>query len=423
MTNKQLHIGIDLALKMFNHNLLGRMLPEEKDYILNKTITNLVHKTAEDARHSVINVESYSDITAFYNVLEPLLVRRQLEPTYNVGIYSEYKLPKFIDVLDKQGSEIITNIDYKVEQVGNINTQLALLDFSVPLSYAEDDILTLTIPNVVFVEILVDDLGLLDIFAGVKYKILRASGLDFTPYGAANNKVGTIFTCTTSHTFSITLSTDDTPTTELEVISYTPPSWVDTILVATKNLSMFDHIAVNTLISTNSYLRSTNNAKLVKGTYYRVVTGGLFTNLTSFGSDYELVEENYIFMATASGTPTWGPVPVAVLESLTDSTCRLIKPQDVSSMLNHSYGTTETSPFATFGNNKVQIYHANKYSIVSTELVYVSVPAVIDSNSGSETDLNVNLHPTLVTLAVQDIVSTNNPQVYPTVNAQVQQQK
>jgi hypothetical protein len=82
-----------------------------------------------------------------------------------------------------------------------------------------------------------------------------------------------------------------------------------------------------------------------------------------------------------------------------------------------------TSPLATIGDGKLKVYHDNKYNIVQVELVYVRPPATIDSVTNKETDLNRNLHPRIVTLAVEDIVSTNNPQLYQTVNAQEQKQK
>lgn len=423
MTNKEFHIGIDLALKMFNHNLLGRLLSEEKDYIINKAINDLVHKTAEDARHSIINTESYADITSYYNVLEPYIITRLLEFIENKGRYNEYSLPKFVDVLNRQGNEIIIDTEYKVEQVGNLNAQLALITYSVPLSYIEDDILILSLANVVFIEYLVDDEALLDIIEGIKYKIIKADGLDFTPYGATNNNVGTIFTATANHTFSITMSTTDTPTSVLECISYTPPTWTDIELITIKSLSIFDYITANALISTNAYVTKTNNVKIIKGKYYRVSTAGAFTNLTAFGAAYNTVELNYIFVATASGTLIWSNGSLAVIEQLIDSTCRLVKPQDITGFLDHAYGTTMTSPLATIGDGKLNVYHDNKYNVVQVELVYVRPPATIDSVTNKETDLNRNLHPRIVTLAVEDIVSTNNPQLYQTVNAQEQKQK
>jgi len=418
MTTKELHIGIDVALKLYNSSMLGRLLPEEKDYILNKAIVNLVHKTAEDARHSIVNTESYADITAFYNVLEPFLITKTLLDPTNRGRYNEYNLPRYLSVIGSSGDEIIAGIRYKVEEVGNINT-ITNMDLYPDVTYIEDDLLYLE-PSI---EIYYDNSGVDEfrIYQDIRYEIIRSDGIDFTEYGAPNNDVGTIFIASQNHNWSLVSSNNGE--TKLRILGHVPSTWSNVKLVALKNLDFFDHIAVNTLISTNKLVSESNGIRLQKGTYYKVRVAGEFDDLINFGSEWNNVEKDYIFVATNNGIPTWSTDSTAILEILTNSPCRLVKPHDIASMLEHSYGSTASSPLATFGDGKVQIYHDNKYSIAKAEIIYVRPPVTVDSVAGTEPDLNPNLHPQIVTLAVQDIVSTNNPQLYQTVMAQIAQQQ
>jgi len=109
MTNKQLHIGIDLALKILNPTLLSMFLTQEKDYIINKTINDLIHKTAEDARHSIMNNESYNEIVNFYNILEPYLITLELQLYSKIHNHNDYLLPKYADVITNNKRAIICN--------------------------------------------------------------------------------------------------------------------------------------------------------------------------------------------------------------------------------------------------------------------------------------------------------------------------
>lgn len=405
MTIKELHIGIDLLLKLYNHNLLGRLLPQEKDYILNKVIGSLIHKTAEDAKHNIVSIETYADIGTFYNIIEPYLIRKNLE-IINEDIYVKCKLPKFLTKLAVLGSEIIADVEYKVEQVGNINTLFTGIGFA-QANYIEGSVLTLPSTPVTNV------ISNLTIYKDVKYKILRADNCSFLSYGSTSDDVNTIFLCTSNHTFS------GTGETSLQVISYIPSIWSAIILISLKSYSIYDYISASTLISTNSRISLVNNVSLYKGRQYRVIQGGSFEDLTDWGSEYNVVEPGYIFTCTVTGTPSYSTDSTAMLELLTRGICRLSKPQDIYNFLEHSYGTTVTSPLVTLGDGHIQVYHDNKFDIVSVELTYIREPNQIDSITNSETDLNSNLHSKIIELAVQDIISTQQPQLYPVIENQV----
>lgn len=418
MTIKELHTGIDVALKVYNRDMLNRFLPEEKDYILNKVIINLIHKTAEDARHSILNTESYADITAFYNVLEPFLITKTLVNPINRGRYNEYNLPHYPIVLSVAGSIVMREVQYKVEEVGNINSMTLNSNQG---TLVEDDIVYLQPRYEIFSE--TDALGVyaLTLTAGVTYEIIRVDSIDFTPCGAINNDIGTVFLCTEDSSWS---SDDDPlPATKLRILSHTPATWTNVRLVALKNFNLFDYISINTLIGTNRRITPSNRLHLTKGSYYKVIANGEFVDITDFGAEWNIVEKGYIFVATKNGSPEWATNSTAVLEILTNSPCRVIKPQDIGTLLEHSYGSTASSPMVTFGDGKIQVYHDSKYSIARVNLTYVRPPITIDNITNLESDVNLNLHPLLVDLAIQDILSTNNPALFQAVTAKTMQQQ
>lgn len=413
MTIQDIHIGIDLRLKTLKHNLLGRLLPEEKDFVINNTILSLVHTTAESARHSIINVESYADISNYYNVLEPLLLTTQLVGNRVDPAYVEAKLPKYLSELTKKGDTIIAKMEYLVEDVGNINT---ILNAITPnsASFKENDVF-MWYPGLVKFKGTPKKLNL---YKDITYKIIIANGVDFTTCGAANNNIDTVFTCTINTEFDITNSTNSDGLTVLDPISFTPSAWDGIILKAIKDFSLYEYISANAIISTKNYINPGTKVTLEVGTKYKIVEGGAFVNLTTLGADNNTTEAGYIFTCTKRGVPIWANNSTAIIEVLHKSPIALVKPQDIGSFLNHVYGTTISRPLATFMDGHLRVYDNTLFNVLSIELTYVRVPRTVNYLLNQTSDLNINLHPTIVNLSVQDIISTNNPQLYQIADAQ-----
>lgn len=412
MNWKELHIGIDLGLKTFNHNLLGRLLNEEKDYLLNATISNLIHSAASDARHSIINTESYADIVNFYNILEPFIINRVLPIENYNSKYIETTLPKYLDLLESTG-DIIPNVTYKVIIRGSTDLTLIGKD-----SVVEDSIFTWIPTNVTFVT---DDFNTweLTIQKDFTYKIIKCDSVDFTNKGANDNNIGTIFTATEDHVYSKNYA----GTTILEVLAYTP-TWNGDTFTTIKSLNIFEYLTTNLLVNTNKIIQS--NDQLQKGNYYKVLTAGSdISDIKDFGSEYTDLEVGYTFICTKTGTPNWSTSAVRFY-LLVNVGGRLVKSQDIEHFLEHSYGSTISSPLITMGDGKLQIYHDNKFVIEQVILTYVRPPAKIDSTINVNCDVNVNLHPFIVDTTIQSILAKNNPQLFQTVvadNIQKQQNK
>jgi hypothetical protein len=441
MTNKQLHIGIDLALKVFNPTLLSRLLPQEKDYIFNKVIMDLIHTTAEDVRHSIMNSESYIEISNYYNILEPYLIINTLEYIGQFGNYNDYILPKYDEVATGT-SMLIAGVQYKVEEVGNLNEQLAVF---ITEQYAytgevivENDLFTIPHTSIKYRTYATSTAHyVFDVYAGIKYKIIKACSVDFTVFGAANNNAGTIFICDHTDSYEYTFTDENSLISEMDaeleilgitfVNTATPPNFK---LIAIKNLNIFEHISLNALVEIRNINRLAAS-NLIKGKSYKVIHFGRFIDLTTFGSKYENVEEGYIFVATKSGTPIWDSSIIGDITVYSEGSfieldsiiCRLVKPNDIDAFLDHPYLGVDVNPIYTLNSNKISVYHNNRYNIHGVSLTYVRQPIIMDSDMNVETDMNVSVHPQLVTLAVKEIVATNQPQLYSTVNAQSQSSK
>lgn len=422
MTTQELHIGIDLALKIFNPRLVGRFLPQEKDYLLNKQIRRLIKDTVEDVKRGVYNSKSYEEIVNYYSTIEPYLIDKLLPLLNTNPIYNEYELPKYTKVITKKTQFIPCWNEYKVNKLGSLNIDLNSLNTTdasylpTMAGYVEDDIFIF--PSITSVP----NGTTFNIYKGIVYKITYVDEINFTLYGATSNDIGTIFTATSTSEIEVL----EGNTTKLEVLGVYLDSCIGVELYCIKNFSIFEYISLNIAITSGKKITSSNNATLVKGKKYLVTTGGEFTDIVTFGANWNVLLKGHIFTSTKDGRPTWEAHLVGedlitsyiALEELVEPVCRLVTPQDSESMHTNEYENTSVGPFAIITNGKLRVYHDSKYDVANVSLLYAREPVSVDSIIGVECDLNSNLHDTIIGNVIQDIVSTNIPQLYPTVKDQ-----
>lgn len=395
MTWRDMHVGIDVGLRLIQSNLYNKLLNEEKDFILNRIITNMILDEVGAQKPPIENM-TYDDIRKWYVVTNPLIRDLSFKEFITGNGYIEIALPKNTTAPISSGN-LIAGRSYKIVTPGA--TVLSSFGISTNLP---NKVFTYNPANVEF-EVESPNYAL-TILEGYKYEILVADGISFTPYGAASNDVGTIFTATEDHTFSS--ATDKN--TVLRVISGLP-EWDGVTTVLPINSEDVLHLISSTSrIATNCIL---NSGTLTKGNYYKVINAGTISNLTLFGSTFNTVEKGYIFLCTTTGVPNWATSNVQLAEYRT-SINRLVIASDVDNFLNHSYGTVISSPICIMINNNLRVYHNNKFEIEEVIVRYLRPPAKIDSNANIDCDLDLLVQDIIVDKAVSYIAATFSSPAY-----------
>jgi hypothetical protein len=389
MTWQEQHIGIDVGLRLINSNLYNKLLKEEKDYILNRVIVDLINEQIAPINQPQETL-SYDQIRNWYKFINPLIRDLSYKEFVNRGKFIEIDLPKNTYVPISSGS-LVTGRSYRIVTAGATN----LSTFGINANY----------PNAIFtypkhiIEFVNDPPNYnLTIIQGYKYEILYADGVSFTGHGAFSNEVGTIFTATSNNTFTSATNKG----TKLRVISGLPAWDGITTVIPTNSDDIFHYYTSKSKIATNCIIAS---GQLTKGNYYKVVNAGTVANLTSFGSEYNIVEVGYVFLCTTTGVPAWATSNVQLAE-YREAINRLVIATDVDNFLDHSYGTVISSPICALVDNKLRVYHNNKFEISDVDIMYLRPPATIDHVSNVDCDLDPIVHPSIVDKAINYIAAT-----------------
>jgi len=406
MNIKQMHIGIDLGLRLQNSNQFNKLMKEEKDFILNKAIISVV-KDAIPTEADQLNVVGDDVIKEQYNVLDTVLTEKDYVEFVHGDKYIEVTLPRFMDQLIQDGLLYVDN-KYKIVTPGTTD----LTDFGCAVNVPDKEF-EYTPDDVIWVA---DGGGFnFNIILGYVYKILRTDGTLFTNNGAPSNDVGTIFTCTSTETFTSASMKE----TRLQIIAGLPAWDNATSVRVVKNLDVFEIVRSTSLVYTNCTF---NIGMIRKGYYYKVVQGGTIVGLTAFGSAYDVVEAGYIFLCTKDGAPAWASSGVRLSELML-SVNRLPAMKDVDNAISHPIGTLVSSPISTRLGGKLRVFHDNKFDIHRINLVYIRRPIAVDSITGINCDLNEAIHDHIVDRAVSYVAATHGAPTYQALKNEENQNK
>jgi hypothetical protein len=80
-----------------------------------------------------------------------------------------------------------------------------------------------------------------------------------------------------------------------------------------------------------------------------------------------------------------------------------LKIEDVYNILDHSFGTTNSSPVAIIADNKIKVYHDRKFEVLRIYLDYIKEPVTVNLENSIDSDLPISLHSTLVNLTADYI--------------------
>lgn len=387
---KEMHIGIDLGLRMVQSNQYNKLQKEEKDYLINNIIDKLINDSLSTDENQ-LNVVDDDTIQLQYAVLESVLTTKEYTNLVNKGRYVEVELPKFNKAPIVKGL-LYANHSYEVVTPGA--TDLAAFGIANPEvkdKFTYQPNLVKFVPN--------GGTFSFTIVKGYVYRIVRTDGVNFVTYGAQNNLVGTEFTANASVSLN-----DVQKETTLEIIAGLPTWDGITTLRLTKSISMFRYTKSSSLVYTDCTFGAGN---IRKGYYYRVVKPGLIAGIKDFGAEYEKLEEGYTFLATKDGVPLWADSGVRLSEYMLVPN-RLPAIKDKDNLLNHIYGTTHSSPIAYLIDGKLQVYHDNKFTISKIILEYVRTPMRVNSTTNIDSDMNEGIHTKIVDKVVSYLAATDS---------------
>lgn len=385
-----MHKAIDLGGQALDSAVFQDLVPEAKDYYINRVTSDFLKDVVEAKTNNRFNIMSYEDIRSYYDALGNMMISKTLD-VYTYDEKAVYAILPTDTRDDVSSGNLINGVKYIVITVGTTN----LSSFGHAVTPVINTQFVCTIANTTPVN---DGGGWkISIRQGAKYKILKHTTPDYTPYGASNNGVGTIFTASASALIASSESND-----ELEVIEMAPTWAGGTVL---RPLTTEDYFSILVSRSNIDYGAPFTSGVLSKNKIYKVVTGGS-TNLISYGYK-EVPYAGDIFLCTANGTPSWdGTTQLVETKKVSN---RLLKQQDVYNALNFAFGTSYDSPMSTIknieGNLCLVVYHDGKFDINKVYVDYVKVPIDVDYNRSIDSELNVSLHPLIIDKVVSLIAA------------------
>jgi len=382
MTINEMHIGLDLILQRLNSNVFNKILPEEKDWYINTTTQELIRAALLDEKNTVFNIITYADIRKYYEALQYYIRSVELSVNANPGYNYVYgDLPINIPMAKVTSGVLYKDIPYKVLVEGGTD----LGDAAEEQVATSGSIFRCSPSNLTGGDQLV---------VGETYRIINSAGEDMTIFGAPSSSPGTVFKCTTS---AAAMSANTSIIIERLTVK---PSWDgNTELTPTSNYGYFNYLSSRSSVRYGQSIAS-GNLKVGKK-YYVYIDGD--TDLTSVGGRV-INDVGYIFTCISSADITWEGG--TVLYEVIDTTNRIVKAQDVYNFLDHSFGTTVSSPIAIIADNKVKVFHNYKFDINRVYLDYIKEPVSVSKENNIDSDLPVSLHGYIVDLTAKYILQT-----------------
>lgn len=402
MNIANMHIGIDVELREINSTLFDKIQHEEKDYVLNRVIEELLLAVINEEENTIFNAISYEDIRKYYSVLQTHIRTEEVGKSQTSGEkYVEADLPSDITIESITSGLLYKGVKYKCITSGATN----LTVFGGGNPSAVNSEFTCTISNLTGTSF--------DFVEGEKYRILNpGQGTTFSTVGAPNANPGTVFTATA--TLSIA---GLTKAATLEHLSDTP-SWDGvTALVPRYNPGYFNILNVYANVDYGAYISS---GTLTPNKKYRVVNAGL-TDFSGVGGYNAWLAEDVIFTCNSSNIIYWDDTTQLV--ETKDVPCRIVKANDIHTALEHSFGTTITSPIAILANDKLRIYHDNKFEINRIFIDYIRKPVEVNYNDSIDCDLHSSIHGFIVSLASRKLAASMGTQQYQNLAVESEQTK
>jgi len=439
-----MHIGIEVALREVNTLLYNKYQYQEKDYFINRVITEYINDVLQFNTATPLTNEGVADV---YQKLDPLYYSKTLDKITGTNLYDYAVIPK------NTGKEIGDtidylwhNVEYQVTTAGN--TSLGAYGGTTPPQKNNKFICKLFLVNATEMtayqsaldedetalynlEPPVDGQGIL-FFLGASYEIIVNSFVSpatkvvdyINELGASSNAPGTKFIANWEPVDGVLhgakiIELTSGQSTSYQILSRKTMWSGGTRLLPTFNYDMFKYVVSKSNVDLGSEFGSGN---LIAGVRYKVTIGGTITNLTDFGSAFNQVVAGYVFTCTANGTPTWASSGVRMIATQEVSN-RLILPQEVDNFLNHGYGTVQSNPLATIIGGQLRVYHGSKFTINEIKLEYVRPPVEVNYLALIDCDLNSSIHPTIVDRTVKYITALNGLQSYPAIQNELKDNK
>lgn len=435
-----MHIGIEVALREVNTLLYNKYQYQEKDYFINRVITEYINEVLQFNTSAPLTNEGVADI---YQKLDPLYYSKTLDKISGTNLYDYAIIPKDTGKEIGGARDLIWhNIEYQVITAGSSNllyhggvttllknnkficelpiiTADGMTDYVSGLSPEEQEAYEAEPP--------IDGGTGIIIYKGYTYEIITNSFtspaitvIDFTNVGAINNAPGTKFIASWTEENKVKIIAPDTgQLASLQMLS-TRPNWQGgSVLLPTFNYDMFKYVVSKSNVDLGSEFGSGN---LISGVRYKVTIGGTIADLTTLGSAFNQVVAGYVFTCTTNGTPTWGSSGVRMIATQEVSN-KLILPQEVDNFLNHGYGTVQSNPLATIIGGQLRVYHGSKFTINEIKLEYVRPPVEVNYLALIDCDLNSSIHPAIVDKTVKYITALNNQQAYSAIQNELKDTK
>ena len=411
MTIQEMHIGLNVVLQRVNSNLFTKLLHEELDYFINNVTKQLIRAVLLDEKNTVANIVGYSDIRQYYDTLHPYIKSIDTPLTESLGNgYTYSTLPSgFTTTTQDAASTLKKGIKYKVLAPGTGTpnfTNLGAASVASGLWVAGYEF-TCDIDNL-------SDSSI-SVVAGETYRVINPGDAitEFADSGLANCTAGTQWTAVADKTAT---GWSNNPT--IEQITDQPTIWgTGTIVVAIASDNYFLDISTSSNVD---YGNPITSGVLQYGKQYRIDVIGT-TDLSNHGA-YAYTGDNVIFTCTSGSAITWaGGTSLYLTDKYSNN---LIKYQDISNMLDNSFGTVVSSPISSMANSEIRVYHENKFEVNRVYLDYIREPISVDWNNSVNSDLPINLHDKVVDITAQFIMGiTNNPAYEKLVNENVSGKK
>ena len=400
MTIQEMHIGLNVVLQRINSNLFGKLLHEEIDYFINSVTKQLIRAVLLDEKNTVASIVGYSDIRQYYDTLHPYIKSIDIPLTESLGNgYTYGTLPSGFTTDSQTSGTLKKGIKYKVLVAGTATPNFTNLGAASVAS-------GLWVVGYEFV-CDIDDLSAasIDIVVGETYRVINPGDAttEFANTGLATCTAGTQWTATATAIATAT-TTGWTYNPTIEHITDQPTDWgTGTIVIAISTDNYFLDISTTSNTDLGNPITS---GTLDYGKQYRIDVVGT-TNLSNHGA-YVYTGDNVVFTCNSESTITWeGGTSLYATDRYSNN---LVKYQDVSNMLDNSFGTVISSPISSMANSEVRVYHENKFEINRVYLNYIREPISVDWNNSINSDLPINLHDKIVDITAQFIMSvTNNP--------------
>jgi hypothetical protein len=399
MNIQAMHSGIDVNLQELNSAIFNKLQHEEKDYILNDVIENLLRAAINKAENTIHNLVTYQDIREYYTVLQPFLKTLQLEHYDVFGeLYTVGVLPADLNIVAFTSGVLYKGVKYKVRVAGATN----LSTFGGTVVPVAGDVFECSLSNL--------SGNPPTTVAGNIYRILDPGDLNFMAVGALANTPGTVFTATgavAAGTMSATIE---------QLAS--KPTWDGTTkLIPVYNKGYNNILSVNVYVDCGEVIAS---GTLEKNKRYRVVTSGT-TNFKTVGGYEAISAENTIFTCTSNGAITWlNGTEVIEVKSFN---ARLVKMHDVGNFLSHSFGSVRTSPIAIIADGYIRVYHNNQFTIHQIYIDYVRKPLEVNYNEEVDCDMHSSLHSFIVSLAARKAAGISGSKEYEVLALETEEEK